>query len=90
MKRQKKEAREDLEESLEKQGQGWKRLEEERERAIEASFANLQAGQQSLEEAMGRQADLLSRIQMMAGSTNIEVRFRGAKFISKGWVGGCV
>ena len=82
MKRQRKEAREDLEENLEKQGQEWKRLEEERERAIEVSFANLQAGQQSLEEAMGRQADLLSRIQMMAGSTNIEVRFGGAKFIS--------
>ena len=82
MKRQRKEAREDLEENLEKQGQEWKSLEEERERAIEVSFANLQAGQQSLEEAMGRQADLLSRIQMMAGSTNIEVRFGGAKFIS--------
>ena len=82
MKRQKKEAREDLEESLEKEGKEWKRLEVEKERAIQASFVNLQAGQQSLEETVGRQADLLSRIQMMAGSTNIEVRFGGAKFIS--------
>ena len=71
------EARDDLEESLEKQGKEWKKLEEEKERAVEASFANLQAGQQSLEEALGRQAELLSRIQMMAGSTNIEVRFLG-------------
>ena len=60
---------------MEKQGREWKRLEEEKERVIEASFSNLQVGQHSLEEALGRQAELLSRIQMMAGSTNIEVRF---------------
>ena len=49
-------------------------MEEKKERVLEASFANLQAGQQSLEEAFGRQAELVSRIQMMAGSTNIEVK----------------
>ena len=78
MKRQRKESREDLEERLEQQGKEWKRLEEEKERAIQASFGNLQAGQQNLEVAVARQADLLSRIQMMAGSTNIEVRFKGS------------
>ena len=74
-KRTRREAREELEERLEKQEKEWKKLEEAKERSMEASLANLQEGQHSLEEALGRQAELLSRIQMMAGSTNIEARF---------------